>query len=709
MKRILGQIGLILLSILLITTAKINAQEIAGMSITDARQTTPTSFEVVQSLGRGKISTLAWDLTGENLAVASSQGIWFYTIDQSNKIHDAVFTSGHPLGDDTTNTHLLSWNTDGSQLASAVDGNEIIIWDVANQTQAAILNGHTDTIRHLAWSPDNIHLVSSSYNDTGIIWTWNDGTGNWEPQALAGHTNRINQFAWNADGSYLASASDDSTVRIWKWNIGTAMWESDVLPGHSDSVMTIAWDPSGQILASGSRDGDVRIWMRDVGANTWQTSQSYKHDNLVLALAWNPNGNLLASSDNDGRIMTWNTETNELEKQLPLTAKDFEQLFWLPTTNQLISSGEAIYIWDADPGGSNDPIAMLNDKSESFVTALRPHTDQFISVGQNVVYLWNENTGSLLDTMFAHNGVMVSLDWNPDGTIVGGSGDDTWVRAWDVSTGEMNINFPGHVFTDSPAIAWNSNWTLLAAENTEEEALVIYDWQQVASNPSPIEPLPIVTRLEEFAGWLVDATWSKDQGESKFIGVTVFSNQYPLVFNTGDWALSDTLDEDTNIVQALTVEARPNQSTNNQVAIGGIYSDNQGFIQVWDLTTNSQVAITQIDTESIDAIAWNPEGTAVAGLNAAENRVYLWNINTQDVTSFEVAGESLYDLAWSSSNLLAVSSLDKLHVWDMSILAQPLEMPVSQHSQTRIIDLAWSRDGSKLASSHTDGSIKIWR
>ncbi|NJL48853.1 MAG: NACHT domain-containing protein [Leptolyngbyaceae cyanobacterium SM2_5_2] len=228
-------------------------------------------------------------------------------------------------------------------LASASHDHSIYLWDLATRHCLAVLDDHRERVRSVAFTPNGRFLASSS--DDYTIRLWEVATGHCTC-VLAGHTNLVMSVAFSSDGQLLASASDDLTVRLWDVASGQSI---AVLKGHQNWVWSVAFSPDGQFLASGGDDLVVNIW--DVASQTIQ-KRLEGHQAAITAVNFSPDGTAIVSASNDSTLRVWSVQTGECLRVLRGHSYWVMGAVFSPDGRCIASSSddETIRLWDAETG-----------------------------------------------------------------------------------------------------------------------------------------------------------------------------------------------------------------------------------------------------------------------------------------------------------------------------------------------------------------------
>ncbi len=304
----------------------------------------------------------------------------------------------------------------------------------------ATLEGHTDGVQSVAFSPDGQMLASGSWDST--IRLWNPNTAQ-QKNLLIGHTNIVS-VAFSPDGQTLVSGSWDRSIRLWQTHTGKL---KRTLPTQKGSVASVTFSPDGSTLASAGAYQTILLW----NTTTWQVERELAgHTELVEVVMFSQNGEMLASASRDQTIRLWDPHTGKQIRTLPATSP-VNRLAFSPDGGTLASGSwdKTIRLWDPHTGKLKR--TLPNQGSWVNPVAFSPDGGTLV-IGNRGISLWDIETGEYKKPLAEDIGDAVCLAFSPDGdTLASGSGNGT-VRLWDftragTSSGKTNgdINGDGDV------------------------------------------------------------------------------------------------------------------------------------------------------------------------------------------------------------------------------------------------------------------------
>jgi ribosome assembly protein 4 len=100
---------------------------------------------------------------------------------------------------------------------------------------------------------------------------------------LEGHTEAVLNVAFSPDGKALASGSGDTTVRIWDLQTETPMFTCE---GHKHWVLFVSFSPDCSKIASGGMDHNIIIWNAENGEQHGKPLKGHK--NFITSMSWEP-------------------------------------------------------------------------------------------------------------------------------------------------------------------------------------------------------------------------------------------------------------------------------------------------------------------------------------------------------------------------------------------------------------------------------------
>lgn len=334
--------------------------------------------------GKTTLSQVALAADGKRVAVAPAGGPVRVLDAQTGQTLHTLSTSGKEL----TAVRFLA---DGRTLLTQEDDDTVQVWDAdTGQLQETVPGAGGRLNPLLPLSPDGATGIARLGVARGMaqLTTWRTGK---KPLTIkAGIT--VTAGAWSADGKTLALGDRAGTVSLWVTASGTTRFEK--LPIHVGPVRCVAFSGDGTLVASGGDDGQVELRRAARG----ELVRRFKgHIGAVTFLGFSPDGQTLASGGEDRTARLWRW-TGSQQDRLEHPAKVHGLAYTSDGRTLVSAAGRLVNIWDLEKGTRVRTLGPLK-KSEIGINRLAVSADGTLlatgGVGAEVI-LWHGTTGARL-------------------------------------------------------------------------------------------------------------------------------------------------------------------------------------------------------------------------------------------------------------------------------------------------------------------------
>ena len=293
------------------------------------------------------------------------------------------------------------------------------LWARRRHDQLATLTGHTLAVTSVGFAPDGRLVASGSLDAT--VRVWDPAT-----QKLVTNLPSARGPAWisafTPDGKFLVTGSAGG---IQFWN--TQNWRH-----HTNFPGTLAGlSRTGDWLATSTAEspfyfeasGRISLW-------NWRTGvMARQFDEPGRALALSSDGALLAASVTNG-ITVWETATGTQRHHWP-TTNSVWSLDFSPDGRHLVTAGWAreVAIWSME--GETPPRILGGHSMNVWSAAFSPDGAAIGTVSSDQTFgLWDTRTLQREATLFGHGSEVWCLAFSPDRQLIASGGKDQSVLLW---------------------------------------------------------------------------------------------------------------------------------------------------------------------------------------------------------------------------------------------------------------------------------------
>ncbi len=588
--------------------------------------------------------------------------------------------------------------------------------DVAVASQA-IKNGN---LGHARRTLDALRPQRGDTDLRGFEWSylWSLCRGD-QLATMAGHGGTVTCAAFSPRGDRLATGAMDGTARIWDVTNHISL---AVLNVTTTAVWSVAFTPDGKHLMTGCNER-VELWDTD----SWQARTHFPGQLAALSRT----GTVLAAAESSpffwqpaGAVRIWNWRTGQLLRRLDQAGRALA----LSSDGQLLAVAGAdggIKVWEVATGKlarewpTRGPVWALD---------FSPDGRRLLSADwSSEVSVWKLDVDSAPRILSGHRFHVWSAVFSQDGAAIATTSSDQTIRLWDAATLEPKSILRGHN-SEVWCAAFSPDGQQLATGGKDQSVML---WP--AGAPRQQEELPhdmgFHPAFSPDGRWLVTVNpgsrncmlWdarsrrlvAQNLADGRHIVGFSDDGKYVATFDSGDLSLKFWLPGGA-VPEKQTILDRV--ATNEMAFVNMGMSPEQGFffaisaeglIHVWNTGTGRRSGAIRGPAPPIRNAVLSPRGERIAVCVERENIARVYDCATGAERQLAGHRDFVSGLAFSpEGSTLATGSMDAtIRLWRVATGETIASLPGHMQETT---DVAFSPDGRTLASLGQNESLKLW-
>lgn len=558
--------------------------------------------------------------------------------DQSNarqrmRVYDV--RSGKPLKilhDDLNEfTTAISWNSDGTKIASSLSNGIITVWDWQDLSQSTKLFKHKEYATKMFWGPNDAFLITVSYGGIINIWDWEIKR---IIQSIEGSFTTPEIVDYHIAQNCLILPTTSNTVGIW--DIQRSRYKFELLKAQSSSGYEYRWSQDGKYIAGQVSTNTLGIW-NNIDGNL--EHEIIVTDEKIHSAKWHPRSDQIVIS---ASINLLNYSLFEQKTDLHLVNNEFRHLKFNQDGTSLvgISNSGQLQVWHTNNQGnliSKEITGKLEDYGGIYsIDFNESNNTVLIGYESGIINIWDVNLNSLKQINTKLSNTIDFAHWIASNTVAlaSHSGD---ILIFNLTNTEViaSLNI-------------NSHLTKLMLSEDKQSLLV------TTRNPNKLHQFAsksletiVVQDYEYISAWDIRGvlvahiiTASTDNLKLK-----IFDN----IVN--DFVASVNLDQPSGDIVLIEWNL-----ASDLIAFG----TDLGELLIFDFKNTRIFELSNMHEFGITKIAWSPRKTIFAS-GGADNKLVVWDTNLREPIYSTYLSSVVTDLSWSKDGrYLVTSGLDSV-------------------------------------------------
>lgn len=537
------------------------------------------------------------------------------------------------------------------------------------------------------------------------------------------HQGAAFQLAYCKDDGQLISCGEDGALRLWDANSGQVVHE---FTGHIGPVRTVALSPTNPALAaSGGDDAFIRLW--DLKLKT-SIGALEGHRGRVRQVAFSPDGNYLASVGDDLIARVWEVTNRKLLYRWEVPASRWGTRFsacaFSPDGRQLAVAGQShdVFLWDIF--GERGTLSAWDAPSDT-------HCLTFVDQGRRLLASGESNRTRFANWLLP--GLQFDASWSvaasvptsshavsSDGLTLATCGTEGIVRLWDISSGQLKLQWPTHQALEVTCLCFATDGKSLFGASYDG---TIQRWR--------LDTAPLTTELSLFE-------YSRC---GRLVAVLAGTSEIE-IRAAADGKLISSLKHEAGVaINALDFSPDGERCATSLA---------DGTVRLWDTASGAMTQRFEGHSDRVRRLRFSPDGGRLASAGR-DFIIQVWNLNNMQLERKLSHQNRLWDIEFLSDSRTLISTAEDqtIRLWDLESGSQIGELPRSGPACTCLVvspddrilaagqeapgeeielwdlqerrmlatasghrggiqKLAFSPDGRTLASLSLDHSVRLW-